>query len=136
MSFLQSLIKPVTDLIDDLVTTDEEKSVLKNKLTEIQNAHDAKVLEYEAKIAEQQSKIMIAELQQDDLFTKRARPTVLYAGLIIMLINNVILPWASYFKGLTVPAIELPSEFWLAWGGIASVYAFGRSREKLQKGKQ
>jgi len=86
---------------------------------------------FQEKEIEAKAKVMIAELNQDDNYTKRARPTVLYAGIIIMLINNVILPWISYFKGLQIPPINLPSEFWLAWGGIASVYSFGRSKEKL-----
>jgi len=81
---------------------------------------------------------MIAELNQSDNYTKRARPTVLYAGLLIMFINNVLLPWIAYFKtGLAdIPTINLPSEFWIAWGGVASVYAFGRTKEKLMATEQ
>lgn len=133
--FLGSAIKPVTDLIDNLSTSDEEKAELKNKLLEIENSYKAKVLEYESKVVESQKEIMVAELQQGDLYTKRARPTVLYAGLIILLVNHVLLPWLSYFRGMIVPSIDLPSEFWLAWGGVAGIYAFGRSREKLNNSK-
>ena len=131
--FLGGAIKPVTELIDNLSTSDQEKLELKNRLLEIENSYKAKILDYESKVVESQKEIMVAELQQDDLYTKRARPTVLYAGLIILLVNHVLLPWLSYFRGMTVPSIDLPSEFWLAWGGVAGIYAFGRSREKLNK---
>ncbi len=130
--FVGEIVKPVTELIDDLSTSDEEKAILKNKLMEIENAGKAKLLEYEAKIAENKKEIMIAELKQDDNYTKRARPTVLYAGLLILAVNNMLLPWLAFFKGMTIPAINLPSEFWLAWGGVAGVYAIRRSTEKMK----
>ena len=134
LDFLGGAIKPITDLVDNLTTTDEEKAEAKAKLQLIQNDLTSKYLELEAKTVEAKEKVMIAELNQSDNYTKRARPTVLYAGLLIMFINNVVLPWIAYFKDslATLPPINLPSEFWLAWGGVASVYAFGRSKEKLQ----
>ena len=130
-NFLSSAITPITNLIDNLSTSDEERLQAKNKLEQIKNKLAVDMQSFQEKEIEAKAKVMIAELNQDDNYTKRARPTVLYAGIIIMLINNVILPWISYFKGLQIPPINLPSEFWLAWGGIASVYSFGRSKEKL-----
>ena len=132
LDFASEIVKPVTDLIDNLTTSDQEKLELKNKLTEIENVYKSKLLEYESAIAESKKEVMLAELKQEDLYTKRARPTVLYAGLVILFINNVLLPWVSYFIGYNVPTINLPSEFWLAWGGVAGVYAFGRTKEKLR----
>jgi len=130
--FISSAISPITNLIDNLSTSDEERLKAKNKLQQIKNQFAVDLQNFQTKEIEAKAKIMVAELNQDDNYTKRARPTVLYAGLIIMFVNNVLLPWLSFFKGLQVPAINLPSEFWLAWGGIASVYAFGRTKEKLQ----
>lgn len=130
--FVGEIVKPVTGLIDNLSTSDEEKLTLKNKLTEIENTYKSKLLDYEATVAESKKEVMIAELKQDDKYTKRARPTVLYSGLAIMFINNVLLPWISYFLGRSIPQINLPGEFWLAWGGVAGVYAFGRTQEKIK----
>ncbi len=132
LDFASDIIKPVAELIDNLTTSDQEKLQLKNKLQEIENAYKAKLLDYETEVAESKKEIMVAELKQDDKYTKRARPTVLYAGLLILLINNVLLPWMSYFNGMHIPVINLPSEFWLAWGGVAGVYAFGRTKEKIE----
>ncbi len=130
--FLGGAIKPITDLIDNLTTSDEERAEAKAKLQLIQNDLTSKYLELEAKTVEAKEKVMIAELNQSDNYTKRARPTILYGGMFIMFINNAILPWLAFFKGMKLPTINLPSEFWIAWGGVASVYAFGRTKEKLQ----
>lgn len=135
LDFFSGLIKPAFDLVDDLVTTDEERMKLKNKLMEIQNQANEKLLEYESKVVEAKSKIMVAELQQGDNYTKRARPTVLYGGLIILLLNYVILPWIAYFTGKVIPSINLPDMFWVAWGGTASVYTFSRTKEKINRGE-
>ena len=132
LGFVSDIIKPVTGMIDNLTTTNEEKLKLKNEMERIQNSMAAKYVELEAKAIDAKKEIMVAELQQSDKYTKRARPTIIYAGLGILLLNNVILPWASVFITQTLPNITLPTEFWVAWGGVAGVYAFRRSTEKMK----
>jgi hypothetical protein len=88
------------------------------------------------------SNIMVAEMQQSDLYTKRARPTLVYAGLLMIFINYVLFPFVARMVGafsdtmtvevaktLTAP-LALPTEFWAAWGGVCSVWVLGRSVEK------
>ena len=81
--------------------------------------------------AELQAKerIIVAELQQGDNYTKRARPTIIYAGLFI-----VFADWlAGVVAALGWPSIALPPipvEFWVTWGGVTGTYAIGRSAEK------
>jgi len=95
--------------------------------------------------------IIVAELQQSDLFTKRARPSVIYSGLIFIALNYFIFPFiidmfqcclilgignitADQVKQLSeLGKFQLPNQFWVAWTSICSVYAWGRSQEK--KGK-
>lgn len=72
-----------------------------------------------------QKEIILAELAQDDRYTKRMRPTIGYAGLVIIFWNYGIAP---HF-GLNI--IEFPEAFWWAWGGVVGVYAVGRSMEKM-----
>jgi len=135
LNFISDAVSPLANMVDKLSTSDDERLQARNKLEAIKNKLAVDMQSFQEREIEAKAKVMIAELNQDDNYTKRARPTVLYAGIIIMLINNVVLPWISYFKGLQIPAINLPSEFWLAWGGIASVYSFGRSKEKLNSNK-
>jgi hypothetical protein len=93
------------------------------------------------------SRIIVAELSQGDNYTKRARPTVVYGGLLMIAINYVLFPFlarlaaASYlFSGAAgqVPQslinllspLDLPGEFWAAWGGVVGTWVLGRSLEK------
>lgn len=69
-------------------------------------------------------RIMVAELTQGDTYTKRARPTVVYAGLVMLLLCYVLPP---YFG---MKQIELPPEFFYVWGGIVSTWIIGRSAER------
>lgn len=132
LGFVSGTISPVTNLIDNISTTKEEKMTLKAEIMKIQNSITEKYIEMETKINDAKGKIMVAELQQQDKYTKRARPTIVYAGLAILFINHVLLPWWSYFSGNIPPSINLPSEFWLAWGGVCGVYAFSRGKEKIE----
>ena len=72
------------------------------------------------------AQVIKTELTQGDNYTKRARPTIIYAGLLFILIVYVLVPVFSEAR-LT---IELPDEFWWAWGTVVGVYGVGRSFEK------
>lgn len=71
-------------------------------------------------------RVLIAELAQGDKFTKRARPTVVYTGLAVLVINHVILPWIAYLMGKEIPSIDIPMEFWIGWSGIVATWSIGR----------
>jgi hypothetical protein len=80
-----------------------------------------------------QKDVMVAEMQQGDLFTKRARPTIVYAGLAFIFLVHVFLPLASFFKGVPItdfPSLTLPEEFWWTWGGVCGVWIMGRTMER------
>jgi hypothetical protein len=79
---------------------------------------------------EAKERVLVAELQQGDNFTKRARPTVVYFGLLVLLLNHVVLPWVAHFAGQAIPAINIPTEFWLGWSGIVATWVIGRTAEK------
>lgn len=88
--------------------------------------------------------IIAAEMSQGDNYTKRARPTVVYAGLIMIAINHVVFPMLSRIIALLSDnptqyetlwqSIPLPEEFWWAWGGTVSIWILGRSAEKKGAG--
>lgn len=96
-------------------------------------------------VIDAQKSIIVAEMQQGDNYTKRARPTVVYAGLAFIGLVHVILPFAlkiiavfaigdltsgqlSDLKDLM--SVELPGEFWAAWGAVVSIWSIGRSAER------
>ncbi|GAG93880.1 unnamed protein product, partial [marine sediment metagenome] len=90
-----------------------------------------------------QRDIIVAELEQGDKFTKRARPTIVYTGLAVMIFNYALIPFISrcvewyviaqggditIFASLTM--INMPDAFWYSWSGVVGVYAVGRTAEK------
>lgn len=89
----------------------------------------------------QKRDIIVAEMNQADTFTKRARPSVVYMGLVFIGLVHVIFPIVFYFAGLfkakmpTLPVLALPQEFWWAWFGVCSVWMIGRSTEKNVQAK-
>lgn len=88
------------------------------------------------------SAIIVAEMQQSDNYTKRARPTVVYAGLVFICINHVLFPIIGRILAIfaepsqavmlseLIQPVALPTAFWTAWGGIVSTWVLGRSMEK------
>ena len=130
LSVLTGILGPIKDVIDDFHTSGEEKEIAKQKMELILQQRDAEIEKtYRAELDTQKS-IIIAEMAQGDLYTKRARPTLVYAGLGILLVNHVLLPWAAHFLGQSIPMITLPDIFWISWGTTVSVWSVGRSAER------
>lgn len=92
-----------------------------------------------------QKSIIVAEMAQGDNYTKRARPTVVYTGLAMIILVHVLIPGTinivSVFKfgSLTVlqmaelaqlKELALPKEFWWAWTSVCGIWAIGRTAEK------
>lgn len=71
------------------------------------------------------SKVMIAELTQDDKWTKRARPMIIYTGLVGAILEGfATLPFTDI-------VFRLSPDFWKGWTIAVGIYALGRSAEKL-----
>ncbi|MDF1592605.1 MAG: 3TM-type holin [Desulfobacterales bacterium] len=108
--------------------------------------------ERETKLIDAQKDIIVAELQQGDNYTKRARPTIIYTGLGVIVFTKVVMPVVmsgliilfAFLGSLMTPeqfkiilaeleklkGIDMPAEFWLSWSGVSGVYAIGRTLEK------
>ena len=65
-------------------------------------------------------RIMVAELTQDDKFTKRARPSIVYVGLLAMIVD-----------GIEAIAFTMPEMFWEGWMIAVGIWAVGRTAEKI-----
>lgn len=91
----------------------------------------------EDKVLEAQKSIIVAEMNQGDAFTKRARPAIVYVGLLAISLVHVVFPivaWLSLVLSgaelTNMPKIALPGEFWAAWSGVCGLWIIGRSAEK------
>jgi len=77
-----------------------------------------------------QKSIIVSEMQQADTFTKRARPSIVYSGLIFIFLVHVAFPIIAFFTDKAMPSITLPEQFWWSWTGVCSAWIIGRSAEK------
>ena len=131
-----NLINAVGGLVDKFVRTPDEADKLKLALAQLVEARDSELESTIRAEMDAKARVLEAELRQGDSYTKRARPTVVYAGLLLVTINHVVLPWIAYFTGSAPPQIEIPAMFWTAWGGICATWVIGRTAEKRGAGNQ
>lgn len=131
-----SFIESVGNTVDKFVTTKEEKALLKIELEKVLQQRESEIEETIRAELGAKERIIVAELQQGDKFTKRARPSIIYIGLGAIIFNYCFIPLffsilkACGIEGIEISSFELPAGFWTAWGGIAGSYAIGRTMEK------
>jgi hypothetical protein len=117
LGFITSLVKPVTQLVDKLHTSDDERLEAKAVLLQLESALMSQTLDYEKRLMESQASIVVAETQANSWLTRTWRP-------ITMLTFVVLVVW-SQFTGMVIP-----DDLWfvikLGLGG----YLGGRSVEK------
>lgn len=119
-NFLTGLVKPVTDLVDELHTSDEERLTIKAKLFEMQSHLSLKIMEYEARLLEAKTKVITAEAQGQSWLQRTWRPITMltFLGLVV----------ADTF-GLT--EFRLAEEAWTLLQIGLGGYVVGRSAEKI-----
>jgi len=160
---LASAISEIESAFDDYFYTDEEKSkdqrsaevskekvrqkleeiraqIKKNEqnfkveLNELINKHEETLHKTYRQEINRSKEIMIAELNQSDKYTKRARPTVVYFGLVFIFLEilGVRIILLNHFGAadLVSDSTSVLQFFFTAWGGVVGVYAAGRSMEK------
>ena len=128
--FSGGIIKQVGGIIDGLNLSGEEKLKFKLDMEALLQKRESEIEQTVRTELQAKERIMVAELTQGDNYTKRARPTIIYAGLAFIAINYVIFPLIAAFTLRNFPELSLPTEFWYAWSGVAGTYAIGRSFEK------
>jgi hypothetical protein len=125
------LVDKVGETVDRFHLSGEEKQTFKLELRRLLQQRQAQVEQTVRKNLEARERVLVAELTQGDNYTKRARPTVVYGGLIMIGINYVIAPFFGQLFGAdAMQAFQLPGEFWAAWGGVVATWSIGRSLEK------
>ena len=127
-------IGSIADLAGSIINKIWPPSADPNKKVEAQLELQRMLETREAAVIMAQREITVAEMQQSDNFTKRARPMVVYAGLTFIFFNHVFLPCYAFFTSTPIPSVSLPSEFWWAWTGCVGIWMIGRTMEKRGAG--
>jgi len=127
---LKGILNPIKEVMDEFHLSGEEKNNFVAKMEGILQRRDSEIEQTIRTELSAKASIIMAEMKQEDNFTKRARPTVVYVGLAVIVLNYCLFPNIAKFFGVEFVAVELPTEFWIAWGGIVATWTIGRSAEK------
>jgi len=119
-SFLSSAIVPVTNLIDELHTSDEEREALRLQFYKLQFGIFEQTMAYEKQLLEAQSNIIVAEAQGQSWIQRSWRPITMlvFLGLVV----------ADSLGWLASPLA--PQAWTLLQIGLGG-YVAGRSMEKI-----
>lgn len=142
MSFFSKLFSGgITEVVDSVSGVVDKFTLSKEEKLQFKSEMQSRLMQIESELEktyrteiESRADIIKAEMSQGDKYTKRARPTIIYTGLGFVFIIYVLLPFIAYISGTPqaeMPNIDLPAEFWWAWGTVVSVYGVGRSAEKI-----
>lgn len=125
-SFVKEIFTPAKELIDDIHTSDEERLQLRNVLAKIENDTTLKVIDYEGKLLEAQSSIIMAETQSESWLVKNWRPLTM-----LSFVSIVIMYWFGY-QPENMSQATIDNVFQLIKIGLGG-YVIGRSGEKIAK---
>ena len=119
-SFISNIIKPASDLIDNLHTSEEEKLQLHKQIREVENEFQSRVLEYESKLMEAQSSIIKAEATGKSWLQRNWRPITMLTFLVLVVCDSF-----GFLK------FRLANEAWTLLQIGLGGYVVGRSAEKI-----
>lgn len=118
-NFLSGLIQPVTNLIDDLHTSDEERESLRLEFYKLQFGIFERTMQYEQQLLQSKSDIIKAEAQANWL-TASWRPITMLTFLALVVLDS-----------FGVLASPLAPEAWTLLQIGLGGYVVGRSVEKI-----
>lgn len=127
---IKEISDSVKNVLEVFIENPNEAKKAEIEINRILSENNKELFSYIEQELKTKENILIAELNQNDNYTKRARPTVVYFGLLIILWNYVIIPYIG------MSPVIFPSEFWMSWGGITSAWVVGRSFEKIKREKE
>ena len=117
---LTAAVEPITKLVDDLHTSEEERLQIKSQLFAMQSQLSSQMMDYEKAQLHAKSQLMLAEAQGTSWLQRNWRPITMLTFLALVVLDAF---------GLL--AFRLASEAWtllqLGLGG----YVVGRSVEKI-----
>jgi len=144
MGFFDLVASPVADFAKGILNrfwpekmTEAERAAAEAGLTKL-------LQEREDRLVSAQRDVLVAELQQDDKYTKRFRPTVGYVVLGMYVVNYTLVPlinqiiiWVALIAGDSalrfsiLKPLEIPEALSALLVGICGVYIWKRGDEKI-----
>ena len=119
-NFLSGAIKPVTTLIDELHTSEDERNQVKQAMFQMQTELSVKLMDYEKQLLESKANIITAEATGASWLQRNWRPITMLTFLILVVFDTF---------GLT--AFRLAEDAWTLLQIGLGGYVVGRSAEKI-----
>jgi hypothetical protein len=130
---IEGALKPISDIIDELHTSREEKDAAKIQLAIAQGTLDAG-------FTNAQKDIIISEATGHSWLQQSWRPITMLTFVFIIAWNYVIGPigtWgAGIFGGPAFPVLDLPTGLWATINVGLGGYITARTVEKIKLGKE
>ena len=135
----KEVLNGVGNIIGKFKMSPSEKESFKLQLESLLQKRDSEIEETYRSEINAKADIIKAELSQGDNYTKRARPTVVYMGLVFILLEILglrhlilsnIYQDATMLQAMIKQSDAIFNSFLLTWGGVVGVYGIGRSFEK------
>jgi len=127
-----NIVSKIAEAADRFIRTGDEKDKFNLEVMSLVQARDSEVEQTIRAEMDAKQKVLVMELQQGDKFTKRARPSLVYMGLLFAGLE-VVVRVVLTLKGLGMPegmATIVPVQFWAAWTGVTGTWVIGRSVER------
>ena len=129
-SGIGTLAEKLGKTIDRFVHTKDEKAAFQLEMESLLQQAGSELEQTMRAELGAKERVMVAELTQGDNYTKRARPTLVYFGMLVIFLNYVIFPFVGEVMVIDLKEFVLPDGFWYAWGGAVSVWSIGRTMER------
>ena len=118
-------LKPISELVDSLHTSKEEKAAAKLAIINAQGALQNELIGY-------QKDIIIAEATGESWLQRNWRPILMLSVVAIVVNNYLLYPYLSLFFD-AAPLLDLPEKLWSLMQIGVGGYVVGRSAEKAVK---
>lgn len=121
-SLLPSLIPGIVDIIKRIVPDPAQQAEAQKQIIELVNKAQNDVITAS-------KEVMIADAQQDDNFTKRARPMIVYWSMSVTTFI-ILLSLVGYSEPVVVALKQVPDMLWTLMTAGVGLFTLGRSIEK------
>lgn len=125
--------KGVLGIVKNLIDKDETMSAQqKNEFQVLALEYELELVREETKQIQSHHNVETTQLEQDDLFTKRARPTRQYVWLLII-VAMIVLDFSSFRNSGTLIFLNFENPLLYVIAADFGIYSLGRTAEKRAK---
>jgi hypothetical protein len=127
-----TFLDSVKGIISQFHMSPEDKAKLQAQIEQEKDVFAQAENDYNARLNDIAGQNIRAEAQSGDNYTRRARPSVIWIGLFVI-VWNYCGPYQiiNHYAHLGLTSVDLPQWFWESWGVICTGYVFNRTAEKV-----